>query len=139
MNGVMGPVDDQTYVAVFGGEEELINATVAAAKKHENPLAQRPNIKAVADQLPKSRVAVFYVAIDNIVNEITKFMAQMGMAVPLKFPADMHPVGVAVGTEGSAIRADAHLSTELLGNLISAGIQATQMMQPGGAPKPNAP
>jgi hypothetical protein len=139
ISGVMGPVNDETFVSVFGGDDELIKATVAAARKHENPLSQRPNIKAVADQLPKSRVAVFYVAIDNIVNEVTKFMAQMGMAVPLKFPADMQPIGVAVSTEGAAVRADTHLSTELLGNLISAGIQATQMMQPGGVPKPGAP
>jgi len=56
------------------------------------------------------------------------------MAMPLKLPQDMPPVGVTVGTEGSAMRIDTHISTELIENLVSAGLQAAMMMRGGQAP-----
>lgn len=131
-SGFMGPVNDQTYVGVFGGTDPLLAATVTAAKANDATLAQAPHIKAVADQLPKEKLFVYYIAVDNIVNQVLQFMGQMGMNIPLKLPPDMPPVGLSAGTEGGAVRVDAHLSTELISNLVSAGLQVFQMMQGGG-------
>jgi hypothetical protein len=138
-NGVMGPIDDKTYITIVGGTDQLLAATIAAAKANEAALAQAAHIKVVADQLPKQKVLVFYIAVDNIANQVLQFMAQMGMNMPLKLPPDVPPIGISAATEANAFRIDAHFSSEMIGNLVSTGIQFFTMMQGGGGgPRPGA-
>jgi hypothetical protein len=135
---LLGPVSDQTFVSLTG-DDEFLTGVVASAKKAEDTLGQMANVKAVSEQLPKNKVAVMYIAVDNIVMAGLKYAEQMGMAMPLKLPPDMQPIGFSLSTEGSALRADMHVSADLMGQLISTGFQVMQMMQGGAARPPAAP
>lgn len=133
MQTLSGVVDNKTFIAVIGGNDALISSAIAAAKKGDGGLSQAAHIKAVDSQLPASRGLVFYIALDNIIGTGMDFAQQFGAPLPrIKLPPDLPPIGVAVGTEGSAIRIDTHLSNELLEKLVSAGMQAFMMMQRPG-------
>jgi hypothetical protein len=132
LSGYMGVLDDKTYIQVTGGDDELLNTTVAAAKAKASPLADLATVKAVAAQLPANRGAVAYIAVDNIIATVCQYAAQFGVPIQLKLPPDLPPLGVAVGTEGPAIRVDMAVPSELIENLVAAAIQMG--MQRGGAP-----
>ena len=131
MTGFAGVVDPQTHLGVFGGEG-LLNESVAAAKAKDNALVQGANVQAVAAELPKTRAAVYYVALDNIITTGLQYAGQFGFPVNVKLPPDMPPIGMTMGTEGSAGRFDIHISSDLLQQLISTGMQTMMMMQGGG-------
>jgi hypothetical protein len=54
----------------------------------------------------------------------------------VKLPPDMPPIGITMGTEGSAGRLDVHISADLLQQLISTGMQIMMMRQGGAGPEP---
>ncbi len=133
-----GPVGDQAFVSVTGGDEFLAGV-IASAKASTDVLSPLAGVKAVSEQLPKNKVAVLFVAVDQMVAAGLKFAEQMGMPIPLKLPADMPPIGIAIATEGSAIRGEMHLSADLMAQLMAAGFQVMQIMQGGGAAPAPAP
>jgi len=129
MSGFMGAVDERTYLAVVGGDEQLLTQSVASAKSKDAGLMGAAHIQAVSGQLPPQRGAVMFLALDNVIAEVVKFAGMMGAQIPLRLPPDLPPVGMSIGTEGSSVRVDAHISTTLIENLVSAGIQMQMMMQ----------
>jgi hypothetical protein len=135
MTGFTGTVDPQTNLTVFGAEA-LVNDAVAAAKAKENALTQGANVQAVAAELPRSRVLVNYIAVDNIISTGLQYAAQFGFPVNVKLPPDMPPVGITLATEGSAARLDVHISSDLIQQIISTGMQTMMMMQGGGGGAP---
>jgi len=137
INVLMGPAGEQAFVSVAGGDDELLSATIASAKKQEDTLGQAPNLAAVAEQLPKKKAAVLYVALDNVITEVLRQIGlKMGAPIPLKLPPDLPPIGVSAATEGPAFRADVHLSSELISTLASTAVQAMSMRMglPAGPP-----
>jgi hypothetical protein len=133
MSGVMGAINATTYVQALGGDDEFNTAVVTAAKSNNGAYAQLPHVKSVAAQLPQNRCMVAYVHLDNIVTTALTYAAQFGFRVPLKLQPDLPPLGVSVGTEGSAIRIDMVISNELIENAVSATMQMMMMRQGGGA------
>jgi hypothetical protein len=135
INTYMGAVDEKTYVLVMGGDEDLLNSSVQAAKKHENALGALPHVKAVSGQLPKARSAEFYFFADNMVTTMLEFAGMMmGQPMPIKLPPNMPPIGFVFSPEGSALRLDVHVSGEFVEKSVAAGMQAAMMMQGGGGP-----
>lgn len=132
MSGHMGAIDDKRFVAVMGGDDDLLTAGVTSAKKGETALGDAAHVKAVAAELPQNRAVVYYIALDNILGTVQEFAVQNGfLKQPIKLPPDMPPIGITIGTEGPALRIDTHISTELIEKLVSAGMQAAMMMQQG--------
>jgi hypothetical protein len=134
MSGVAGAINGTTYIQCIGGDDELINAVVAAAKSDDQALVQLPHIKSVSAQLPQSRSMVMYIHLDNLATTILSYAAQFGFRVPLKLQPDIPPVGISAGTEGSALRIDMVISNELIENAVSAGMQVMMMRQGGNRP-----
>jgi hypothetical protein len=131
-NGVMGAINDKNYVMVMGGDDELVSAAIASAKKKEDSLSQTDLVKSISAQLPKERMIVYYVQLDNIATTVLDFMGQMGFKIPLRLP-EMSPIGISMGAEGSVIRIDTAISSDMIEKMVSAGMQAAMMMQnPGG-------
>src|SRR5436305_10667432 len=93
---------------------------------------------AVSRMLPAKRTAVMYVHADNIARTGLDFAAQLaGFRVPLQLAADIPPVGLSVGTEGSALRMDAAFTNEFIDNVMSAILQLSGPGGPGaGGPPP---
>ena len=132
LNGYMGALSDRNYLMTMGGDDELLTAALQSAKKKEDSLSQTDLVKSISSQLPKDRAIVYYVALDNIATTVLDFMGQMGFKIPLKLP-EMSPIGISMSTEGSVIRVDTAISSDMIEKMVSAGMQAAMMMQnPGG-------
>jgi len=132
LNGYMGAIDDKTFVMTMGGDDDLLTSAIQAAKKKDDALSQTDLVKSISAQLPKQRAMVYYIAVDNIATTALDFMGQMGFKIPLRLP-EMSPIGVTIGTEGSVIRIDTAISSDMIEKMVSAGMQAAMMMQnPGG-------
>ena len=138
ISGHMGAVDPKTYIVIQGGTEKLITDAVAAAKGGQDPFAQNENVKVVGQQLPSNKVLVEYVDLAQMITSGVKYAQGFGLPVKLQLPANLPPIGIAVGTESTAIRMDSHVPTTLIQSIVAAGMQAYMQMQGGdgaGAPE----
>jgi len=135
VSGSMAAVNDNTFVSVQGGGEDLLAGAIAAAKDNTDALDQMGSLGPVKSQLPRERAFEFYVAVDNIANAVIKFMKQQGMAVQFKLPPNLPPIGMSAGSETSTVRFDAFIPTDLINSITAAGMQAWMQMNggPGGA------
>jgi hypothetical protein len=132
-----GVVSPDKLVLSMGVSDAVLSSTVAAVKGNTAPLADNPNLKAVAAQLPKQRLMTAYVNLGELVSTVLNYSKQFGFAIPVQLPPDLPPVGVTVATEdGTAIRGDMHIPTPLIQSLVAGGMQAFMQMQGGG---PGAP
>jgi hypothetical protein len=60
--------------------------------------------------------------------------------VNLQLPPDLPPIGAALATEnGTALRGEVHVSSQMVQSIIAAGLQAWQQMQGGGGHGPGGP
>ena len=140
MTGIMGAVDADTFLAVQGGSEQLIQDAIAAAKGDNANIAQLETTKTVDEQLPKGRVIVEYIAVDQIIKTAMKAADQFGGgAPPFQLPDNLPPVAVAISAEGPALRFDLVLPSELVESVAGASIQLMMQMQGGPAPGGRAP
>jgi hypothetical protein len=129
---MLGVLDEKTLVQAIGLKDEATESVVAAAKGNLAPLADLPTVRAVSGNLPKNNMAVFYVPVDEIVNTGLNYAKQFGVPVQIQLPPDLPPVGAAFATEGSAMRADFYVPSQLVQSLVAAGMQAAMQMQGGG-------
>ena len=134
VNVLSGVVDNKTVLVVSGVEDEVISSAIASAKANQDPLAKLAQVQAVSQQLPKSRVAAFYVPVDEIVSTTLGYANRMGFAIPLELPPDLPPIGATVATEGGTIRIDSYTPMELVRSLVAASMQLQMQMQGGGRP-----
>lgn len=142
MTGVMGVVDNNTYIVVQGGTDALIEQAVAAAKANQDNPAFLQGSEVVSKNLPQNRFMVGYVALDNIVRSIAKTAAGFGAPIKIELPDTLPPIGFAAATEGTAIRMDTFIPTPLVQHLIRSGTELYMQVQGGqGAPgaQPGAP
>lgn len=133
LSGAMGAVDDKMFLFGMGTDDALLSDAVAAAKKQDNSLTQKPNIAAVAKALPQDKIMVEYIFLDNIGDTVTKYMAQFGFPVKVKIPQDLPPIGVALTASGPSMRVDTHISTDLIESVMATVFQV-MMNQQGGRP-----
>jgi len=132
MGGLMGVVDNKTFIALQGANDKLISDAIAAAKSQKDVLGSSKGVQSVSGQLPKQRMLEEYIALDNIVSAGVRYAQGFGLQVKMKLPQDLPPIGVAAGTEGPAIRGEVFIPSQTVQSLISAGLQAYQQMQGGG-------
>ncbi len=119
----MGVVNDKTMLYSAGLSDTNLSASIASAKTGEDALSKNNAVKAVAGQLPPQRVAVAFVPLDVWASTGLAYAKQFAMDMGVKIPDDLPPIGLTAGTEGSAIRYDAYIPTQLIQALTSAGMQ----------------
>ncbi len=134
LKGYMGAANDNSFVSVLNGSDDLLNATVAAAKSQDKSLAQSEAVKAVSSQLPAKRLCAYYVCVDNIITTALQYMAQFGFPIQAKLEPDLPPIGMTLSTEGAALRADVFISNKLIENLVAFGLQIKMQMEKGAKP-----
>jgi len=136
LNLYTGAVNDKTAVTASGVSDQMLTSLVQTAKKGDDPLASSDAVKAVAEQLPKQRVMATYFALDQLVQTGVNAAKQMGIPVPVQLPPNLPPIGTAVSTDGSVVRVDTYVPTDLIQSITAAGMQmymqARQGMQGGG-------
>lgn len=118
----------------MGVSDAVLSSLIATAKANQTPLAENDNIKAVAAQLPKQRLGVVYIAVGDLVTTGFKYAGDLGFRLPVQVAPDLPPVGVAISTEGTAIKIDSHVPTLLIQSLTAATMQVQMQMQGGGMP-----
>jgi len=133
ISGNFGLVNDSTVIQTQGAPQQLVADLIASAKADSDPLDKADNVKLTSDQLPKQRVAVFYLALDNLANAVVTAMKAQGMPLQFKLPANLPPIGMSIASEGSAARVDTVIPTKLVESITAAVMQA--MMQNNGQQK----
>jgi hypothetical protein len=140
MYGPQGPdaftgiVDDHTMLTVMGLDDTAISAAIAAAKAGDDPLAKTSSVKAVSSQLPAQRIAVMYTPLDLWATTGFGYAKMFGIDMGVTLPENLPPMGTTLSTEGSAIRCDTYIPSQLIQALTSAGMQVYMKTQ---NPPPN--
>ncbi len=140
----MGIVNDQSLLTVMGLDDAGISAAIAAAKAGDDPMAKTSAVKSVATQLPAQRFAVCYVPLDLWATTGFGYAKMFGIDVGVTMPENLPPMGTTWSTDGTAIRADTYLPSQLTQALAAAGMQVymktqnvgQQPPQNGAAPAP---
>lgn len=134
MGGTFGPVSKDTFLMVQGGTDKLLQDAVNAAKGTADPLSGEAGVKEVTMHLPKQRVLVEYVYVDNIINSAVRYAQNFNLQVKVNLPQDLPPLGFTAASEGTAIRFDGFVPTNLVQSVVAAGMKAFMDFQGGGGP-----
>jgi len=67
MSGSFGAVSDKAFIVAQGVDDDVLKDLIASAKADVDVLSETAHVKAVSSHLPAHRSAVYYVALDNIV------------------------------------------------------------------------
>jgi hypothetical protein len=134
----MGVVNDQTLLTIMGLDDAGISSAIAAAKAGDDPLAKTSAVKSVAAQLPPQRIAVWYVPLDLWATTGFGYAKMFGIDMGVTMPENLPPMGTTVSTDGTAVRADTYLPSQLMQALAAAGMQVYMKTQNVGQ-QPNAP
>jgi len=129
-----GLVNDQNMLSVSGVSDDTITAAIEAIKKGDDPLARIDVVKNVAAQLPPQRFAAFYIPLDQWANTGLNVAKQFSMDMGVKIPDDLPPVGCTLSTDGTAVRLDSYVPTQLVQALTAAGIQMFMAQAQHGGP-----
>ncbi len=132
--GYMGAIDDQHVLVVSGVDDAMIGAAIKASKEKQDNLSKNEGVMLVAQQLPKQRVGEFYVAVDEIVNTASNYAKMMGIPIPISMKPNLPPIGIAVATDGPAIRIDSFIPADLVEAVVTTSLQLR--MLGGGRGKP---
>lgn len=131
LNLYTGAVNDKTAVTASGVSDQMLTSLVQTAKKGDDPLAGTDAVKAVVDQLPKQRVMATYFALDQLVQTGVNAAKQMGIPVPVQLPPNLPPIGTTVSTDGSAVRVDTYVPSDLIQSITAAGMQMYMQARQG--------
>ncbi len=137
----LGALDDKTQISAVGLDDPTLTTAIDAARAGNDPMGKSMPVKAVAAQLPTQRVAAFYVPLDVWVNTVLNYARAFGQDMGVKLPDDLPPIGVTISGDGSAIRCDEYVPTQLVRAITSASLQVYMTMtmhqqpqNPGGNP-----
>lgn len=130
--GLVGTIDSKHAVYGIGVSDDLLTKAIEAVKTHSDPMGTQAELKDVQANLPKERIAVFYIPLDQIAASGAEYARQFGMPLNLQLPPGLPPIGVTAGTEQSAVRLDSFVPSQLVQSLVAAGMQAYMGMQGGG-------
>jgi len=125
-------VNDRTFLVVQGGNEQFLKEAIANAKAGKDALTSSRLVSSVSKQLPQKRFFEEYVALDNIIGAGVRLAQTAGLPFKVKVPADLPPLGITAGNDGSAVRGDVYVPSQTVQSLIAAGIEAYQQAQKGG-------
>jgi hypothetical protein len=134
MNAYQGAVGADKMVAAVGANDALLKQVVASAKADQDLLGAQPPVKATASQLPKARIAGWYVQIDQVAMSLAAYAKAFGMPINFQVPQNLAPLGATISTEGSAVRIDGYAPTQTLQSVIAAVMQTYMQMQGGMQP-----
>jgi len=138
MNLYSGAVTDSSLLTESGLDDTTLSAAIAAIKNGDDPVAKSSAIKAVAAQLPTQRMAEFYLPLDVWASTGLNYAKQLGTDMGVKLQDDLPPIGGTISTDGSNMRIDGYVPTELIQALTSAGLQVYMAMHqqanPAGPP-----
>ena len=132
MKMLTGSIDNDSRIITIATSDDTTQQLITAAKTKDAALGKTDGVTAVTAELPSSKFAVMYFAVDNLITTGLKYAGAMGMNLPINLPPNQPPVGVSMGTEGTAVRVDTFVPTQLVKSITAAVIQFQMQMQGGG-------
>jgi hypothetical protein len=132
-----GVVNDQTLLTVMGLDDAAISTAITAAKAGTDPLAKTSAVKTVSSELPAQRFAVMYVPLDLWATTGFGYAKMFGIDMGVVLPDNLPPMGTALSTDGTAVRADTYIPSQLIQALTAAGMQVYMKTQNVGGPPQN--
>jgi len=133
LDGLAAVVNDKTYLTSFGAGDAVISSTMKTIKANDDPLAHTDGVTTVAKELPAERVAVIYIALDQIATVALSSAKQMGIDMGIKLPDNLPPIGVTVSSAGPAVRIDTYVPASLVQAITSAGFKMAGPRRAGAA------
>ena len=127
---MQGSIDPKTLVLASGIDDDLIGQSIDAAKESKDVLTD--DLKLVDAGLPKSRSAVFYLGLDQILSTGISYAKANGFPVPVQLPNNLPPIGFAAGTDGASMHYDMYIPTKLMQSLVQAGATVFQQFNQHG-------
>lgn len=124
----VGAVSDTRVLCAFGMNEGTVARFVAALREGQDPVGGLANVQRTAAELPTGSFAVVYLALDELIRTGTHYAQQFGIPVNLQLPPNLSPIGIALASQGTVLKANTHVPMDLLQSIIAAAIQ----MQMGG-------
>jgi hypothetical protein len=112
MNVYSGAVNDNTFLVMGGLSDDLMTATVEAAKTSDDSMDKLAGIQATAAHLPTQRLAEVYVPLDVLVNTGFSYAAKFGVDMGASMEAS-DPIGITLATDGSSVRIDQYMPSKL--------------------------
>jgi hypothetical protein len=138
MKTYVGKLAPDKVIGASGVSDATIQQLIASAKAGQDTLSASPAAKPTADQLPRTRIAGIFVAIDQIALTVANYAKAFGMPINFQLPQNLPPLGAAFTVEGTAIRGDGYIPVKTIQSVIAAGMQTYMQMQggqqPGAAP-----
>jgi hypothetical protein len=125
--GIIGK--DDLIFSTGDASDETLSAFIKASNEAKDNFSGVDHIKATLDQLPKSRVMMYMIALDEVFNLGIAAANQFGMPIQVQLPPARPPLGITVGAEGSTLRIDSHIPSTTLQSLMAAGMQIFMQLQ----------
>jgi hypothetical protein len=135
LNVYIGQVDDKSLLTVTGLSDDAIKTAIESVKSQDDSMNKLPLVAQVAGQLPQTRLAVAYIPLDETVKTVMNYAQQFGFRAGVAPPPEVAPIGVTLSADGSAMRVDSYVPSQLIQTLTSMGLQIYMKMhqnQPGG-------
>ena len=123
---------DGQLVSIAGLGDEQMAEVVAAVQGGLDPLAGSDALQETAETLPGNRIAVQYVAADEIAKVVGDFAQQFGQPIQVQLPPNLPPLGTVVTSDGTEITVTTVLPTATVQALVAQGMQTMMQMQGGG-------
>jgi hypothetical protein len=121
-------VTDKNITATLGGGQAFLKEALAAAKGGKAPLATQPAVTKVTDRLPKDRLGVVYLSVENllqVVDRVAKTVADEGLPFPVG-PTSA-PLAAALISDPLGLHGTLYVPTELAVSI--KGMVMQSMMQ----------
>ena len=126
---LLGTIDPKSIVFGSGVDDELIGDAVDAVKSNKDLLTEQ--LKLVDAGLPKTRAAVGYLGLGQIIGTGLNYAKAQGLPVQIQIPANLPPIGFTLGTEGPTMHYASFIPTKLLQSLVQAGLPIFRQFNPG--------
>jgi len=136
MDTLTGVVNDQTLLSVQGLDDASLGAAIDAAKSGDDPLAKTNTLKSVSTQLPAQRCSAVYVPLDLWAATGLGYAKMFGIDMGVVLPDNLPPFGMTLSTDGSAVRGDGYMPSQLLQALTTAAMQVYMRTQNVGNQPP---
>jgi hypothetical protein len=136
--GYIGVVNDKTVLQVTGVDDQsaLMADSIASAKAGKDILSDGKALQAVSSMLPKQRVGVSYLYLDQLISTGVHMAQSFGAPIKVHVPADLPPIGMTFSGDGnSTVRFDVFYPTSLVQAVVGVVTDLNQMRGggPGGA------
>jgi hypothetical protein len=115
----IGSTDQGLVTFSEGVPVELAESLVATAKAGDAPVNANDLYKVTGEGLPKARAVEYYIGVDRVAATTLRYVRQMGLVRKTPKLRDTAPLGFSVASEGTALRIDTFVPTDLIKEMYS--------------------